>query len=805
MTGRLGMQGLDLWQNAAMTHGAPVTADLGTRPKPPRFGPRRLEAIAREHFGVEGRVSPLSSYIDQNALIRGADGSGWTLKVANGPADAEHIELQVQALERLRDAEPGLAPLPVLTLGGEPWVALEGVDGRTHPVWMVSYLDGPLLAEARATGRATWRGLGELLARVDRALAGLSHPALQRPFRWDVAQVAWTAGHSRLHADPQRRELVERAQVLALGEVAARAADLPQAVIYNDANDRNLVIDGPGTSETPARVVGLFDFGDMVRSARVFELAVAGAYAVLERENPLEVLGDLVAGYHGTQPLEPEEFELVFPALLARLVTSVTVAQLDGALDPDNAYIQVDNDRVWKALAGLVPLAPAAVAERLRSTAGLSPGPPRWLSRDRAQSLRSRHLGPSLSLSYAKPLEIVRGRGSYLIDKDGRAYLDGVNNVCHVGHCHPGVVAAAQEQIGELNTNTRYLHDAALRYAERLAGLLPDPLEVCYFVNSGSEANELALRLARTATGRHDMVVVRWGYHGHTSALIDLSSYKHEGPGGRGAPDWVHVAPCPDPDRGPHRGPDAGARYAAEVAATFDGARAAGREVAGFLAEPLIGCGGQIVPPEGWLRGAFEAARARGAVCIADEVQVGFGRVGSHWWAFEEQGAVPDIVTLGKPIGNGHPLAAVVTTRAIAEAFANGMEFFSTFGGNPVSCRVGLAVLDAIEDGGLREGAARTGDLLLEGLGDLARRDPGLGAARGKGLYLGLEFVRPDGEPDARRLAAVLERCRASGVLLSADGPRANVLKIKPPLTFGEREARLLLAVLERALGDVDG
>jgi 4-aminobutyrate aminotransferase-like enzyme len=355
-----------------------------------------------------------------------------------------------------------------------------------------------------------------------------------------------------------------------------------------------------------------------------------------------------------------------------------------------------------------------------------------------------------------------------------------------------------------LNTNTRYLHPLVVEYARRLTSTLPDPLEVCFFVNSGSEAHELAVRLARTHTGHRDVVVLEGGYHGHTSTLVDLSPYKCEGPGGGGLAEWAHKVSSPDPYRGPHRGEEAGPAYAGEVGALCERLRQENRPAALFLCEPLLGCGGQIVPPEGYLREAFARVRAAGAVCVADEVQVGMGRIGSHWWAFQAQDAVPDIVTIGKPIGNGHPLGAVVTTAAIAQSFANGMEFFSTFGGNPVSAAAGLAVLDVIEEERLLQHAERVGRYLQQGFRELAGRHPGIGDVRGLGMFIGVELVRDrtTREPATAETAELIERVRNEGILLSAEGPHHNVLKIKPPLPFGETDADLLLAAVDRALGE---
>ena len=418
-------------------------------------------------------------------------------------------------------------------------------------------------------------------------------------------------------------------------------------------------------------------------------------------------------------------------------------------------------------------------------------------------------LGPSLSLSYRTPLHIVRGEGAYLYDADGRVYLDCVNNVAHVGHAHPRVVAAGSAQMRLLNTNTRYLHENVVRYAERLTALLPDHLEVCYFVNSGSEANELALRLARAATGRPDVGAVDVAYHGNTQRLVEVSAYKFNGPGGAGQPHDVQVVPLPDPYRGTHRGSgiDAGAAYVADARGVLESAARAGHTAGALIAEAIPSSAGQIVPQAGWLAGLFDAARGVGAVPIADEVQVGFGRVGTDVWAFGAADARPDIVTMGKPIGNGHPLGAVVTTRAIADAFANGMEYFNTFGGNPVSAAIGLAVLDVIEDEGLQAHARDTGERLLAGLRELAARHEAIGDVRGLGLFLGIELVRDreTREPHPELARDLADLAVERGVLLSTDGPFRNVMKIKPPLVFSHADADRLIETVDAVLGDLGG
>ena len=389
---------------------------------------------------------------------------------------------------------------------------------------------------------------------------------------------------------------------------------------------------------------------------------------------------------------------------------------------------------------------------------------------------RRKLLGRNLSVAYEKPLNIVRGEMQYLYDDAGRRYLDAYNNVAHVGHSHPKVVAAGQQQMELLNTNTRYLSKLILEYAERVVATLPDPLNVCFFVNSGSEANELAIRLARAHTKARDMIVLDHAYHGNTTTLIDISPYKHDGPGGEGPPSWVHKAPLPTSDND--------AQHVIDLIGE--------RRLCGFIAESMPSVAGQIVLPQGYLAKVYDAVRAAGGVCIADEVQTGYGRIGTHFYAFEKYGVVPDIVVLGKPIGNGHPIGAVITTRAIADSFDNGMEFFSTFGGNNVSCAIGLKVLEVVQQEKLQAHALRVGEHLLKGLHELHLRHEVIREIRGSGFFLGVELVHEAG--------GVVNLMRERGILLGTEGPLHNVIKIRPPMPFSASDADHLLTTLADVL-----
>jgi 4-aminobutyrate aminotransferase-like enzyme/Ser/Thr protein kinase RdoA (MazF antagonist) len=410
---------------------------------------------------------------------------------------------------------------------------------------------------------------------------------------------------------------------------------------------------------------------------------------------------------------------------------------------------------------------------------------------------RKEHLGLSLSLSYSEPLKIVRGDGAYLIDHQGRRYLDTVNNVAHVGHEHPRVVRAGQQQMAVLNTNTRYLHDNINEFARELLSTFPEELSVVHLVNSGSEANELALRMAQSCTAQKDMIAVEVGYHGNTNACVNVSSYKFDGKGGSGAPEHTHIVPLPDRFRGIHRGEETGPLYAAHVQEQIERIHSKGRKPAAFICESIMSCGGQIELPDHYLEIAYAMVRESGGICIADEVQVGCGRVGKQFWGFQLHGVIPDIVTIGKPIGNGHPLAAVVCTREVADAFANGMEYFNTFGGNPVSCTIGTEVLRVLKEESLQEHALNVGSYLKEELLKLQGEFPVIGEVRGQGLFLGIELCDRERNPLTEKAAHLANRMKDLGILMSTDGKDENVMKIKPPLVFSRSQADLLLGALK--------
>jgi 4-aminobutyrate aminotransferase-like enzyme len=412
---------------------------------------------------------------------------------------------------------------------------------------------------------------------------------------------------------------------------------------------------------------------------------------------------------------------------------------------------------------------------------------------------RERLLGPAYRLFYKNPVHLVRGEGVWLFDADGKKYLDMYNNVPHVGHCHPQVVEAVCRQMATLNTHTRYLHENVIEYAERLTAKFPRELDTAMFCCTGSEANELALRIARTCTGGTGIIVTDSAYHGNTKAIFEISTEDYPA---EDIPEYVVTVPSPDTYRGLYSGADAGAKYAAHMHEALATLKKRGIRPAAFIVDTIISSGGVVAPPAGYLKSAADIIRAAGGLFIADEVQPGFGRTGGNFWGYEVDDLVPDIVTMGKPMGNGHPLSAIVTRRDLAEGFSERGRYFNTFGGNPVSCAAGLAVLDIIEKEGLQQNALKVGKRIVAGMESLAGTHSCIGDTRGTGFFLALELVsdRDKRIPDRELADRIVNALRDRGVLTGSIGPDDNILKFRPPMVLSERDADYMLEVLAETL-----
>lgn len=768
----------------------------------PLFSIDDAQQLVLEHYGIDGTVEELNSYKDQNFLIEDkSTGARTILKIANASEDRCILEAQNMAMEHVARSCSGemmQCTRVCLSRHGDVITIIKDAAGIEYLMRMVTYIPGVFWAELDEHTPRLEEDLGRFLGILDRTLAEFYHPALHRYLQWDLKNAADLEDYLVDIHDIEKRRLVAYFLQQFKTFVVPVFPRLRTGVIHNDANDYNILV-----SAAREGVQAIIDYGDMVHTYIICELAIAIAYAMQGQKEPLAVAARMVGSYHRVYELTEPEIEVLFHLVCTRLSTTLLMAAHHQALEPGNQYLSISVAPAWATMEKLIKISPALTNDIFRTACGYGV---KSHGRSPAEILRIREqlLGKALSISYQKPLKIVRGAMQYLYDQNGRPYLDTVNNVSHVGHCHPVVVKAAQEQMAVLNTNTRYLHDHIVEYARQLTATLPEPLRVCFFVCTGSEANELALRMARAHTGYNDFVVLDHAYHGNTNSVIDISPYKFAGPGGKGCPAHVHKAIIPDVYRGLYKTghPDPGKAYANDVQQVFKDTQSRGRRVAAFIHESLPGVAGQLVLPPGYLKQAYQYTRVAGAVCIADEVQVGFGRVGTHMWGFETQEVIPDIVTMGKPIGNGHPLAAVVTTPGIAQSFNNGMEYFNTFGGNPVSCAIGLAVLQVIRDEKLQENAFKVGEHMKTRLKKLLCQHELIGDVRGLGLYLGIELVtnRETMKPADKQAYYISERMKEEGILTSVDGPLHNVIKIKPPLVFTEANADLYVETLEHIL-----
>ena len=791
---------------------APASRDVMTAAAPTFSGEAAARA-AHQLFGVRGRAEALVSERDQNFCVIASEHDRYVLKIANRAEDPAVLDLQRAALAHIAEYSPELRVPRVVTSPDGSWCGqVPDADGVIHRVWMLSYLPGQPLASAPRTPRLL-HGLGADVARLGLALRGFFHPAAGRTLLWDVKHTAGLRDHLH-HVDVEgRRRLAGWALDDFETQLLPVLPGLRSQVIYNDANESNVLVD----ATDPERLVGFIDFGDLVHTALVNDLAVAIASSVTGGERPIADAAQVVAGYHSVTPLAPEEIRLLFELWKARLLAGVLISAWRSKLHPDNVvYISADDEWSWPLLERLSNTKPADIYREFADACRASPSaardagalPPaadevRESAAEPTVERRERLLGPAYELFYERPLHLVRGQGCWVFDASGRAYLDAYNNVPHVGHAHPHVVDAIGTQAARLNTNTRYLHEAILDYAERLGAYMPADLEVCMFVCTGSEANDLAWRLAKAYSGAAGAIVLDYAYHGNTDAVIQLSP--SDWPGGS-SPVHVKTVPAPDDLRGPHRRgeSDLGGRYAASLDDAIRELEASGLSLAAFFCDTAFSCHGVLAPAPDYLGEVYARVRAAGGVCVADEVQAGFGRMGDAMWGFELYGVTPDIVTLGKPMGNGYPLAAVVTRREIAAAFGESQEYFNTFGGNPVACAAGLAVLDVLEREDLQACAARTGSYLKARLESLAARYPVIGDVRGSGLFLGVDLVRSREtfEPASQQARQVMDRMREHGVLIGRDGPAGNVLKIRPPMVFGVAEADRLTDALDEVLAE---
>jgi 4-aminobutyrate aminotransferase-like enzyme len=747
--------------------------------------------VLRDGFGIEGSLAPLAGERDQNFRVDAGAGRRFLFKISNPADDHSIVDMQAAALHHIERVDPDLPVMRALpTAAGSPWVEVPGPAGQSYLARLFTFLPGQVTPASALTTQAIW-SFGQMTARLGRALRGFFHPAADYEILWDITHALKLRPLLTHISDGQRRAQVERV----LDRFEARAAPvlpgLRAQVIHSDMSLDNVLLGDD------LRVSGIVDFGDMTHAALVCDLAVAVADVLHGRDDAIEAADAIIGGYVSVTPLEDEEAGLLADLVAARLATEVAVTAWRKGLYPGNAAYSVSGEPGARSfLDSIEAVGMDTVARRFREASRLLP-----YRRSAAGSLlqRRRRVLPRSPLFYDHPVHLVRGEGVWLFDPEGRRYLDCYNNVPVVGHGHPRVARAVAEQQRLLAAHSRYLHEAVVELAERLTATLPPGLDAVLVVNSGSEANDLAWRIARAATGRAGAVVSAYAYHGLTEATHALSP-EEWAKGERAA--HVVTVPAPDGYRGAYRRDQD--RWAERYAAHLDGAaRALGdRGLAAMYVDPAFTADGILSPPPAYLQEAARQVQALKGLLVVDEVQAGHGRSGRHLWSFQASGIEPDMVVMGKPMGNGFPVAALVVRPEVLASVPEETELFSTFGGNPVACVAALAVLDVIADEGLVANAEETGAYLRQGLTALAERHPLIGDVRGEGLLLGVELIdeQETRTPAAGAARNITEAMRERGILISATGPAANVLKIRPPLVFQREHADLLLRGLDDAI-----
>ena len=805
-----------------MSHqaGHPSVIDEVLQAQPPRFTEEEAARIGADTFGIAAaEARNLGSERDQTFMLLDAAGAGLSVLKVSNPAEAP-ATLDMEALAAFHaatvltsqqagtpDGWPPLAvaqprrSLDAASPSADPQAFRARLDDGGATYWVRAYdvLPGRARLDPLTLADPALVAWGETTARVGLALRAFIHPRAIRTLPWDVQHAASVRPMLAAVSDPSVRATVEAVLDRFDVAVAPRWSLLRAQAIHSDLTVDNVLADEAG------RITGIIDFGDLSHSALVVDLASVLDSIAMGRlgDDMFRVARLVLDGYERVLPLEPLEREIVGELWATRAAVGVAIGswraaegleQADYALRlKDTAMVMMEHvlSTGWASTARLLGADPAA-----GSAASSRPGAPEALSTTALSARRDAVFGPALEpLSYAEPIEMASASGVWMVDTDGRRYLDAYNNVVCLGHSHPRVTGAVARQWRVLNTNMRYLHHAAIELGERLVATCPEGLDTVLFVNSGSEANDLAWRLARMHTGNRGGLCTDFAYHGITEAGADLSPEVL--PDGL-LPDHVATWLPPDTYRGMNLGTEG-------FAVAIDRLAAKGFAPAATILDGVLTSDGVYDLDPAYAQELVRITRAAGGLWIADEVQGGHGRTGAAMWSFSRLGIEPDFVTLGKPMGNGQPVGAVITRRELVERFAAETVFFSTFGGNQVSMAASHAVLDVLADERVLPRVVRLGEVLRDAVRTATAGHDRVGDVRGVGLANGIEIVTDRGSrtPDRVAAAQVRDGLRARGVLVGTTARAVNVLKVRPPLAFAEEHVPVLVTALCAALEDL--
>ncbi len=740
---------------------------LALRGQPPTVERQTAEAVALELYGLKARATALDGERDRNFRLDTSDARRFVLKFIDEQADQAVVAGQSAALAHLAARDPRFpVPRVIPTRAGEDIGVTRIGSSRVCRVRLVTYQPGRLIQDTGPAQPVLLRAVGRTMARLDNRLSGFAHPALSQPIVWDIRHAPMLLPLLTEVRSTQIRPLLIDA-LEGVEALIARMRGMRSQAIHGDCHGRNILV-----NEDADDCVGMIDFGDMVHGPLALEVAVAMGELLVDGVASVDGLHELIAGYSEVLPLDRNEVSALYDMARARIAIGVLVQawrEKHGCdTQPNTANIEAPS---VKALSALAFSGKDRLQRQWMEAAGVTAS---LLRR------RQRALGANAELSYDRPLHLVRGEGVWVFTSDGERVLDVYNNVPHVGHAHPAVVDAISSQWMRIASNTRYLDERIIEYVERLTATLPADLDTCLFVNSGSEANDIAWRLAKSHTGHDGALVMTHAYHGITEAITALSPAIF-------ANVPSHVEQLAVPLSGATAA-EADARHAVDQLA------ARGHRLAAFVIDSALTSSGIYDPQPKSFAPVTAAVHEAGGLIIADEVQFGLGRSGTDFWGFSRRGYHPDIVTLGKPVGNGYPLGVVITRREILEPFQRASGFFSTFGGNPVAAAAGLAVLDVLEKERLPENARTTGDYFRGRLRDLAADNERIREVRGSGLMIGVEVT------DKALAKRIVNGLRDRGVLIGSEGPLGNVLKLRPPMPFRPEHVDIVMEALAATL-----
>ncbi|MGB5334689.1 MAG: aminotransferase class III-fold pyridoxal phosphate-dependent enzyme [Woeseiaceae bacterium] len=771
---------------------------------PPDHPLAEVRELAVQLYGLEGRISQLSGERDQNFLLEADNDRRFVLKVANSTESAEVVGLQIAALRHIATTAPSL-PVPRIVQNTHDLDAQHVLfaNGCEHIVYLLTFLDGTLLSEHSGTGgKARLRRLGVLMADIDLSLRGFFHPAAMQQHPWNFESCGRLQPLTMYIESEDDRAIVDQVFVRMRDVVIPRLLTQRHQVIHQDAHADNLLLE----TQDPAKFAGLIDFGDLLFGTLAAEVAVACDGVTEDHGDMAGPSCEVVAAYDSVLPLEESELDLVFDLMCARNAMTATIGYARAARTPEQAAHIAAPLRYIERLRALQSTGKGEFSSRLRRACRFPAYCPRspdeaLAADDERRLVESRYtlLGRRSTHFYARPMHFERASGPWLYGTDGHRYLDCYNNVPQVGHCHPHVVKAIARQAATLNTNTRYLYSSAIEYADRITEKLAPHLTACIFVNSGSEANDVAWQMAKLVTGKTGALIMEDAYHGVTDVIRQFSPGRPDA----ALPDFLKGLIVPDPYRGPYREDDGNRveKYVADADRAIAELHDSGHGTAAFMIDSALCSSGVPDTPDGYMRGVEKRIREAGGLMICDEVQSGFGRMG-QWWGHEHHGVRADIVTMGKPVGNGYPLGVVATTDEILNLFIDKIRLFSTYGGNTVACAAGNAVLDVIEQEALIENGRKVGQYLREQLSGLANKHDLIGDVRGHGMVCGVEFVvdRESRQPATQETARLVELMREQRVLVGSEGRDANILKLRPALIFRPEHVDRFIDALDTSL-----